>query len=161
MVTVGISLAIAIPSIIIAMAIGPMAEFTKKIGRILGHWGIEVLWRVLIIIIVLIGIALGIALIPIAIGLIIAAGGIALAAFVSYIVAVIIFYICRWIWKCTPRHRRHEAQKQRERLDPEVAARSEEPQNEVHNDNRNGEGEESKVDEKGTSSEGEVVRELL
>jgi len=138
------------------MAIGPMADFTKKIGRILGHWGIEVLWRVLIIIIVLIGIALGIALIPIAIGLIIA-----LAAFVSYIVAVIIFYICRWIWKCTPRHRRHEAQKQRERLDPEVAARSEEPQNEVHNDNRNGEGEESKVDEKGTSGEGEVVRELL
>ncbi|KAI3318081.1 hypothetical protein HD806DRAFT_540551 [Xylariaceae sp. AK1471] len=39
----GISLAIAIPSIALAMAIGPMAGFTKKVGRTLGSWGVKVL----------------------------------------------------------------------------------------------------------------------
>ncbi|RYP61087.1 hypothetical protein DL770_009852 [Monosporascus sp. CRB-9-2] len=143
----GISLAIAIPSIAIAMAIGPMADFTKRLGRKLGYWGVEAVWLILVVLFLV----LVVALVPVAAGLIIAAGGVALAAFILYSVALIVFYMCKWIWECTPWYRSREAQKRRERSDPEVAARNVGPESPVIGIDRNGEGEEGELaDEKGT-----------
>ncbi|RYP58456.1 hypothetical protein DL769_008947 [Monosporascus sp. CRB-8-3] len=143
----GISLAIAIPSIAVALAIGPMADFTKKFGRRLGDWGMDVLSLIAAVLLLV----LMVALVPVAAGLLIAAGGVALAMFILYLVALIVFYMCRWIWRCTPWYRSREARKRRERLDPEVAVQNEGHESQVDGNNRNGEGEgDEVVDEKGT-----------
>jgi hypothetical protein len=80
------------------MAIGPMAGFTKKVGRILGKWGIIVLKRALDILYIIIFIVL----VPVAAGLLIAAAGVGLAGFIVYLIVAIIFTIGRLIWECTP-----------------------------------------------------------
>ncbi|RYP29124.1 hypothetical protein DL767_006894 [Monosporascus sp. MG133] len=139
----GISLAIAIPSIAVALAIGPMADFTKNLGRRLAY----VLSLIAAVLFAVLMVALAVALVPVAI----AACGVGLAIFILYLVAFIVFDMCRWIWRCTPWYRSREARKRREGLDPEVAVQNEGRESQVDGNNRNGEGEgDEEVDEKGT-----------
>lgn len=116
------------------MAIGPMADFTRKVGRKLRYWGIRILIPILI---VLLPVFL-IALIPVAAGLVLAACGVAIAVCILLLVALIVFYACRWIWKCTPWYRRREARKRKERLDLELAAQNREPESQVNESNQDG-----------------------
>jgi hypothetical protein len=106
---VGISLAIAVPLIAIAMAIGPMANLAKKlIKRSLLE--LEVLLFLLAI--------------PVGIALIAALAPIVLAAFIVYFVILVILKICKLFWQCTPWYRSREALKLKERSDVEVASRA-------------------------------------
>ncbi|PVH68818.1 hypothetical protein DL98DRAFT_628915 [Cadophora sp. DSE1049] len=144
----GISLAISLPAIALAMAIGPMAGFTKRLAHALGYWGMQALG----LIIGILFIAILIALVPVAAGLAVAAAAVALAAFILYLLVLIAFYMCKWIWECTPYYRRREARKRKERSDVENAERTENEGPEIHVDgvsNEGDEGDDETVNEKG------------
>jgi MFS family permease len=134
---VGISIAIAIPSIALAMAIGPMAGFAKKLGRAVRYWAAYILVIIVGLIVGVLLTAIVIALIPVAIGLIIAAVPV-------YLFALALFYFCKWLWKFTPHYRKRKARKIREISDLEDAARDEGPEiriNDEPDDVNNGESE--------------------
>lgn len=145
----GISLAIALPSIALAMAIGPMAGFTKRLGRTLGYWGMEGLRLTLGIFLIIIVIAL----VPVAAGLLVAAAGVALAALILYFLVLIAFYMCKWVWECTPYYHRRVARKKKELSDLEARNEVEGP--EIHDDqvsNKDGEGgDDEALNEKGAT----------
>ncbi|EPE32023.1 hypothetical protein GLAREA_12105 [Glarea lozoyensis ATCC 20868] len=65
----GISIAIALPSIALAMAIGPMAGFAKKLGRAVRYWAANILGVIGGLIVLVLLTAIAIALIPVAVGL--------------------------------------------------------------------------------------------
>ncbi|KAG4434243.1 hypothetical protein IFR05_010262 [Cadophora sp. M221] len=144
----GISLGISLPAIALAMAIGPMAGFTKRLAHALGYWGMQALGLTIGILFI----AILIALVPVAAGLVVAAAAVALAAFILYLLVLIVFSMCKWIWECTPYYRRREARKRKERSDVENAERTESGGPEINVDgasNEGDEGDDETVNEKG------------
>jgi hypothetical protein len=121
---VGISLAIAVPLIAIAMAIGPMANLAKKLIK-----------RSLLELVVL----LFLLAIPVGIGLIITVAAICLGLYITYVVTFIILRICKLLWECTPWYRSREARKIKERSDVEIASRADRHDGQTDDDERNGE----------------------
>ncbi|EHK97535.1 hypothetical protein M7I_6688 [Glarea lozoyensis 74030] len=62
-------ISIALPSIALAMAIGPMAGFAKKLGRAVRYWAANILGVIGGLIVLVLLTAIAIALIPVAVGL--------------------------------------------------------------------------------------------
>jgi hypothetical protein len=123
---VGISFAIAIPSIFIAMAIGPLADPTKQLGLYIAHWSLKILrkiWNVITPVLwVLLGIlilALVIALIPVAAALIIAAGAVVIVVIIVVYAGAFVFYFFQALWECTPYYKRRHGVKTRKKGDEE------------------------------------------
>lgn len=143
--TVGISFAIAIPCIALAVKIVPVMGILKVAQRFMGRWGVKALRFNAGALLIILTIVLTLALSVIAAGLVVAAGAVALALLVLYFVALVLFYLFKWIWECTPYYHRREARKRREQSDLEDAARDGGP--EIHVSG--GSLEDGKVDEDG------------
>jgi hypothetical protein len=141
---VGISLAIAVPLIAIAMAIGPMANLAKKVIKWSVEWSLKILDLLLVLLVI-----------PVGIGLVIAVAAICLGALIICLVIAIILRIFRLFWECTPWYRSREARKMKERSDVEVASRADRHDGQTDDDDkRNGEEEvDAGAHDRGTEAE--------